>query len=127
MMVGMPITIRFDRDEPMASVEFMIRGAAADYAPAQTEAQERSEMQPVLASEEFKKLVAAVRSAFEQGLGDKKFEVVRVSGIVCHDVSVYRPGILLMLQERGREGTIAEKGRERITEIAEAVREKLGI
>lgn len=121
----MPITIRFDREKPMASVEFMIRGAAPEHGSAAAEAQERSEIQPVLASEEFKKLVAAVRSSFEEGLAGGKFEVARVSGIVCHDVNVYRPGILLMLQERGREGTIAEKGRERITEIAEAVREKL--
>lgn len=111
----------------MASVEFMIRGAAPEHGLAAVEAQERSEIQPVLASKEFKKLVAAVRSSFDEELSGGKFEVARVSGIVCHDVNVYRPGILLMLQERGRDGTIAEKGRERITEIAEAVREKFGM
>lgn len=121
----MPITIRFDRDKPIASVEFMIQSALPDHELMPIEAQERSEIQPVIASQQFKDLVEAVQSAFEKELAGGKFEIARISGIVCHDVSVYRPGILLIVQEKGREETIREKGRERITAIAEAVREKL--
>lgn len=123
----MPITIRFDRDKPMASVEFMIQNALPDHGLARIDAPERREMQPLIASQEFRGLVEAVRAAFEKELAGDKFEIARVSGIVCHDVSVYRPGILLIVQEKGREETIREKGRERITAIAEAVREKLGL
>ena len=111
----------------MASVEFMIQNALPDHGLARIDAPERSEMQPVIASQEFRGLVEAARAAFEKELAGDKFEIARVSGIVCHDVSVYRPGILLIVQEKGREETIREKGRERITAIAEAVREKLGL
>ena len=84
-------------------------------------------MQPVIASQQFKDLVEAVHAAFTQELAGGKFEIARVSGIICHDVSVYRPGILLIVHEKDREATIKEAGRERITAAAEAVREKLGL
>lgn len=121
------ITIRFDRQKPMASVEFVVRKAPPNYPLTKTVVEDRSEIQPVLSSLEFKALVDGVRSAFETEVADGKFEVLRVSGIVFHDVNVYRPGILLLLQEREREGTIPEKGRERVTAVAEAVREQLGM
>jgi hypothetical protein len=123
----MPITIRFDRAKPMASVEFMIDSALPDYRLKKPEAQERSHIQPVIASPGFKELVEAVRAAFAQELAGGKFEVLRISGIVCRDVDVYRPGILLIVEEQGNKGTIREAGRERITAIAEAVRERMGI
>lgn len=123
----MPITIRFDRGKPMASVEFMVEGALPGYELTTAEAQDRAELQPLLSSPGFKRLVEEVRSAFKQQLADGKFEVAQASGIVCHDLDVYRLGILLILQATGQEGTIPEKGRERITAIAEAVREQLGI
>lgn len=111
----------------MASVEFVVRKAPPNYPLTKTVVEDRSEIQPVLSSLEFKALVDGVRSAFETEVADGKFEVLRVSGIVFHDVNVYRPGILLLLQEREREGTIPEKGRERVTAVAEAVREQLGM
>jgi hypothetical protein len=111
----------------MASVEFMIGSALPDDRLKKPEAQERSDIQPVIASQGFKELVQAVRAAFAQELAGGKFEVLHISGIVCHDVDVYRPGILLIIEEAGREGTIREVGRERITAIAEAVRERMGI
>lgn len=111
----------------MASVEFMIRNALPNHGLTRIEAQERSEIQPVIVSQEFKDLVEAVRAAFEKELAGGKFGIARVSGIVCHDVSVYRPGILLIVQEKGRDATINEAGREHITAAAETVRERLGI
>lgn len=123
----MAITIRFDRSKPMASVEFMIQDALPQYELTRADAKDRTEVQPLLSAAGFKKLVEAVRSGFEQELTDGTFEVVQTSGIVCHDLDVYRPGILLIVRERGRDVTIAEKGREQITAIAEAVREKIGM
>lgn len=123
----MPITIRFDRNKPMASVEFMIQGALPEYELTRADAKDRAEAQPLLSAAGFKRLVEAVRSGFEQELTDGTFEVLQASGIACHDLDVYRPGILLILRERGRDGTIAEKGREQITARAEAVREKIGM
>ncbi|HEX5426362.1 MAG TPA: hypothetical protein VFW94_22630 [Candidatus Acidoferrales bacterium] len=123
----MPITIRFDRAKPMASVEFMIQGALPHYEVAKAQAEDRTEVQPLLTAPGFKRLVEDVRSAFERRLTDTKFELVQISGIICHDLNVYRPGILLIVQEPGREGTIPEKGRERVTATAEAVRERLGM
>ncbi|MGH9734724.1 MAG: hypothetical protein ACRD8A_09070 [Candidatus Acidiferrales bacterium] len=123
----MPITIRFDRGKPMASVEFMIEAALPQYELTRTEAQDRAEVQPLLSAPGFKKLVEAVRSACNEKLADSKLELAQASGIVCHDLNVYRPGILLIVRETAREGTIPEKGRERIAAIAEAVREQLGM
>lgn len=123
----MPITIRFDRSKPMASVEFMIQGALPQYEVEKAQAEGRAEVQPLLSARGFKKLLDAVRSAFERELDGSKFEVAQVSGIVCHDLNVYRPGILLIVRGSGSESTIPEEGRERITATAEAVRERLGM
>ncbi|HTU34538.1 MAG TPA: hypothetical protein VMF66_12120, partial [Candidatus Acidoferrum sp.] len=109
----MPITIRFDRNKPMASVEFMIERALPQYEVTKTAAQGRAEIQPVLSAPGFKRLVEAVRAAFEQELAGSKFELAQASGIVCHDLNVYRPGILVIVREGDREGTISEEGRER--------------
>lgn len=123
----MPITIRFDRNKPMASVEFMVQKASPQYELTKDEAKDRGEIQPLLSAPGFKRLVEVVRTGFEQELRDSAFEVVKASGIACRDVNVYRPGILLIVRENRREDTIPEKGRERITAIAEAVREQLGM
>ena len=123
----MPLTIRFDRAKPMASVEFMVQDALPAYGLAKVEAKERASVQPTLASQEFRNFVEDVRASFEKEFADSAFEILKVSGIVCHDVSVHRPGVLLILEERGREGTIPEVGRKRVTEIAEAIRERAGL
>lgn len=52
----MPITIRFDRAKPMASVEFMIQGALPHYEVAKAQAEDRTEVQPLLTAPGFKRL-----------------------------------------------------------------------
>ncbi len=111
----------------MGSVEFTLEKAIPDYALATIESQDRGQIQPVVSSPIFNALVEAVQAAFCDELANTNFEVLRASGIVCHDVNAYRPGILLWVQERGREGTIGEKGRERVTAAAERVRERIGM
>ena len=119
--------IRFDRTKPMASVEFVLQSAVAGHGVQESKAHDPAHIEPVLASAEFKGLVEAVRCAFHEELADSKFEVLRISGIVCHHVDVYHPGLLLILQERDRTGTITQPERERITGVAESVRQRLGI
>lgn len=123
----MPITIRFDRAKPMASVEFTIQDALPEYEVNEPQAGERSQIEPVLHARGFRSLIEAIRSAIEEQLSGSSFEVLRISGIVCHDVDVYRPGILLLLRERDGKETIGEQGRKRVTTAAEAVREKIGL
>ena len=123
----MSITIRFDKDTPTASAEIMIKNPLPDYDLEDVEAPIPRDVDPTLASQGFKDLLDEVRAILERENGNNAFEVVQLTGAICHDVSVYRPGIWLVLRERGSNGNMSEAGRKRITAIAEKIREDLGL
>jgi hypothetical protein len=123
----MSITIRFDKDAPTASAEIMIKNPLPDYDLEDVEATIPRDVDPMLASQGFKDLLDEVRAILQQELRDNSFEIVQLTGAICHDVSVYRPGIWLVLRERGANSQMSEKGRERLTATAEKIREDLNL
>ncbi len=121
----MPITIRFDKNAPTASAEFMIDNRLADYGLKEIEAPASGPMEFVLASEKFRQLIHDARRIVDRQLEGSNLEIVQLEGTICHDVNVYRLGIRLVVRERGRDGDLSEAARERFTSIAETVRETL--
>jgi hypothetical protein len=123
----MSITIRFDKGAPTASAEVMIKSPLADYDLEEIEAAIPRDVDPMLASQGFKDLLDEVRGILQRELADGVLEIVQLTGAICHDVGVYRPGIWLVLRERGVNADMSEAGRERVTAIAEKLREDLSL
>jgi hypothetical protein len=125
--VNMPITIRFDKSAPTASVELMLNSPAGGFASKEIEAPTPREIEKVLVSEKFRELTHEAHAVVERELTESKLEIVQLAGTICHDVSAYRPGIQLVVREHGRSGEMSETARERLTSLAEALREALNI
>jgi len=123
----MSITIRFDKGAPTASAEIMIKNPLPDYDLEEAEAPIPRDVDPMLASQGFKDLLDEVRAILQSELAYKSFEIVQLTGAICHDVSVYRPGIWLVLSERGANTQMSEAARERFTMLAEKLREVLNL
>lgn len=121
----MSITIRFDKGAPTASAEIMIKNPLPDYDLEDVEASIPRDVDPMLASQGFKDLLDEVRGLLQRELADNGLEIVQLTGAICHDVSVYRPGIWLVLRESAANGEMSEAGRERITSLAEKLRKDL--
>lgn len=123
----MSITIRFDKGAPTASAELMIKNTLPDYDLEEVGAPIPRDVDPILASQGFKDLLDEVRAIIQGELAGGDLEIAQLTGAICHDVGVYRPGIWLVLRERGANGDMSEAGRERVTAIAEKLREDLNL
>jgi hypothetical protein len=121
----MPIAIRFERGEPMASAEFMITSRLLPYGLADVEARSRREVDSVLASAEFENVLGDVRALLEGELDLGKLDIVELKGIACREAGVYRPGIRLVVRETGQKAPMSETGREQFAALAEKIREHL--
>ncbi|HUJ31588.1 MAG TPA: hypothetical protein VLY23_09935 [Candidatus Acidoferrum sp.] len=122
----MSITIRFDKGAPTASAEIMIKNPLPDYDLEDLGAAIPRDVDPMLASQGFKDLLDEVRAILQRELDGSGLEIAQLTGAICHDASVYRPGVWLVLREHGK-GDMSEKGRERITAVAETIREDLNL
>lgn len=123
----MSITIRFDHDDPIATVELIVRNQIPGHRLDRTEAPTARELAPVLASKASKLLLDEVRAVLEHEIENSKLEIVEVKGVPFRDAKTYRPGILFVLRERGASEKMSESARERVTEIAETIREELSL
>jgi hypothetical protein len=121
----MSITIRFDKGKPLASAELMIKSPPPGYELGTTEAPEPRDLDSTLASQGFRHLLDEVRSLLERELEGSGLEMVQLTGAAFHDVKVYRPGICFTLREGEVTEGMSEPSRERVTDIAETIRECL--
>ncbi|HXW56897.1 MAG TPA: hypothetical protein VEJ67_14195 [Candidatus Cybelea sp.] len=121
----MPITIRFERGKPIASAEFMVTSRLSVSDLPDLEAPSPRELDFVLASTEFENVLGDVRAFLEGELDLGTLDVVELKGMACHDASVYRPGIRLVVRERHRNAPMSETAREQFTALAERIREQL--
>jgi len=123
----MSITIRFDKGAPTASAEITIKNPLPDYDLEEVGAPIPRDVDPMLASQGFKDLLDEVRAILQRELPENALEVVQLTGAICHDVNVYRPGIWLVLRERTANEDMSEGARKRLTAIAEKIREDLNL
>jgi hypothetical protein len=118
----MSIAIHHDSGAPTASIELMITHPLPDYDLDEVEAPIPRDVDPMLASQGFKDLLDETRALLDRELAGSSLEIAQLTGAICHDKSVHRPGIWLVLRERGGAKEISSAARERIAAIAETIR-----
>lgn len=119
----MTIEIRHDMNAATASVELMITRPLEDFDLIEVEAPVPRDVDPMLASQGFKDLLDEARSILEREFKGNGLEIAQLTGAICHDRNVHRPGIWLVVRETntaGKEMSAAAKAR--VAAAAEAVR-----
>ncbi len=125
----MSIKIAHDSNAPTASIELMITRALPDYDLEEVAATVPREIDPILASQGFKDLIDETRSLLDRELVGSGLEVAQLTGAICHDHNVHRPGLWLVLREAavGAGQPMSNAARTRVAAIAEALRTDLQI
>lgn len=123
----MTIKISHDAGTPSASVELLITRPLPDYDLDEVEAPIPRDVDPMLASQGFKDLLDEARGILEREVAGSELEVAQLTGAICHDKAVHRPGIWLVLRERGANGEMSATARVRVANLAEKLRSSLGL
>jgi hypothetical protein len=76
----------------------------------------------MLASQGFKDLLDETRTVLDRELPAANLEITQLTGAICHDKSVHRPGIWLVLRERGTGKEMSAAAMEQVARIAETIR-----
>ncbi|HKS83529.1 MAG TPA: hypothetical protein VJR23_18635 [Candidatus Acidoferrales bacterium] len=123
----MPVKIAHDSNAPMASVELMISRPLPDYDLEEVEASIPREVDPMLASQGFKDLLDEARSIIDRELAGSLLEIAQLTGAICRDGSVHRPGIWLVLRERSANREMSPAARQHVESAAESLQAGLGL
>jgi len=102
--------IQYDSSAPTASIELMITHPLPDYDLNEVEAPVPRDVDPMLASQGFKDLLDETRTVLDRELPAANLEITQLTGAICHDKSVHRPGIWLVLRERGTQLRLSHRG-----------------
>lgn len=122
----MAVKITHDRNAATASVELMITRPLPDFDLQEAETSTPREIDPILASQGFKDLLDEARALLERELAPSGLEIVQLTGAICHDHEVHRPGIWLVVRETGAEGKeMSAAARVRVAAAAETLRSSL--
>jgi hypothetical protein len=117
----MPAKINYDTNAPTASVEFMITQPLPDYDLEEVEAPIPRDVDPMLASQGFLDLIADAKAQLKLDLADGQLEVAQLTGAICHDKSIHRPGIWLVLREKTDSKEMSQPARDRVASIANTI------
>jgi hypothetical protein len=123
----MAAKITHDAGKPSASIELMITQPMPDYDLEEVEAPVPRDVDPMLASQGFKDLLDEARTVLDRELAGSNLEIAQLTGAICRDKSIHRPGIWLVLRERGGGAEMSAAARQRVAAIAEALPKHLQI
>jgi len=121
----MTIKISHDAGAPTASIELMITQPLPDYDLDEVEAPVPREVDPMLASQGFKDLLDEVHGILDRELAGSGLEIAQLTGAICHDKGVHRPGIWFVLREGGGAKEMSAGAHERVAAVAETIRRSL--
>ena len=123
----MGIKITHDAKSPTASVELKITRPLPDYDLDEVEAPVPRDVDPMLASQGFKDLLDEIRSMLESDLAASGLEIAQLTGAICHDKNVHRPGIWLVVREKSAADSqaMSQAARGKVAALAEALRSNL--
>jgi hypothetical protein len=113
--------ITFDAGTPTASIELMLTKPQPDYDLLEVEAPVPRDVDPMLASQGFLDLLDEVRALLHRDATAHHLEVVQITGAICHDRAVHRPGIWIVLREKGLRKEMSPEARQNVTKIAESI------
>jgi hypothetical protein len=116
----MPIKMSHDASAPAASVEIMLTEPLPDYDLLEVEASMARDVDPMLASQGFKDLLDEARAFLDAELGGGGLEIAQLTGAICHDQNIHRPGIWLVLREHpaAKNQPMSDSARNRVSEVA---------
>jgi hypothetical protein len=123
----MTTKISHDAGAPTASVELMITRPLPDYDLEEVEAPIPRDVDPMLASQGFKDLLDEARGILEKEMAGSGLEIAQLTGAICHDQNVHRPGIWLVLRERSAKGDMSAVARTQVAALAEKLRVSFGL
>ncbi len=125
----MTIKISHDANQPTAAVELMISRGLADYDLEEVEMPVPRDVDPILASQGFIDLLDEARGILEGTLASSGLEIAQLTGAICPDGNVYRPGIWLVLREATptADHAMSEGARKRVAAVAEDLCARLGL
>ena len=120
----MAVNISYDANAPTAAVELPIIRSLPDYDLIKVEAGVAREIDPILASQGFKDLLDEARSILDLVLAGSGLEITQLTGAICVNGGVYRPGIWLVLRETSTdaEQTMSTGARAHVASVAEELR-----
>ncbi len=121
------IRIESDAHEPTVAVELPLTRPLEDYDIAEVDRESTREVDEILVSQGFRDLVDDARAALRTLLESTPLELVQLTGQICKAGSRFRPGLWLLLRERGAaDGQPASSSaRERAAGIAAELRRRL--
>jgi hypothetical protein len=97
----MSIRIEHDAAAPSAAIELTIRRSLPDFDIEEVEHPIPRDVDVVLASQGFHDLLDEARGILGTVLHEKGLEVVQLTGAICSEGHVHRPGVWLVLREKG--------------------------
>ena len=117
-----------DANAASVSVEIMIKKPLGDFDLLEVEVGTPRDVDPMLASQGFKDLLDDVRAILEREMGGSGLEIVQLTGAICHDQNVHRPGIWLVVKETGTvRKEMSSEGRARVAAAVESLQSSLGL
>ena len=107
----------------------MITRPLPDYDLEKTEARVPRDIDGILVTQGFKDLIDDARGILDGAVAGKGLEITQLTGAICPDGGIFRPGIWFVLREAtGREGqAMSAEERTRVAAIAEDLRTRLAL
>jgi hypothetical protein len=96
----MSIRIENDAKSPTAAIELTIRHSLPDYDIEEVEHSVPRDVDGVLASQGFHDLLDEARGILGTAVRENGLEVVQLTGAICSEGNVHRPGLWLVLREK---------------------------
>jgi hypothetical protein len=123
----MSIRIEHDAKAPSAAIELAIRHPLPDYDLAEIEHAVPREVDPVLASQGFHDLLDEARGILGTALRESGLEVVQLTGAICSEGRVHRPGVWLVLRQTGgaADAPMSAAAKVRVAAVAEELSARL--
>lgn len=125
----MSIRIQHDHQAPTASIELPILRPLPDFDLEEIEQPTPRDVDPLLASQGFGDLLDETRAVVERETADGSLEIVQLTGAICHEGEIHRPGVWLVLRERGTADhqAMSQAAQAKVAALAETLRKALEI
>jgi hypothetical protein len=125
--MGMKIT--HDTHAPTATIELAVLHPLPDYDIEEVDMPVPREVDGILVTQGFKDLVDDARGILEGLLRGKGLEIVQLTGAICPEGGVFRPGLWIVLGETGATAKqlMSAGARANVAPIAEELRKRLGL
>jgi len=123
----MSIRIENDAKAPTAAVELTIRHPLPDYDIEEVEHPVPRDVDGVLASQGFHDLLDEARGILGSAVHANSLEVVQLTGAICSEGRVHRPGLWLVLRETGAPlgSPMSPKAQASVAAVADELEHKL--